>query len=844
MQRFAEDARAELARFEALVEYAPDAIVILDLDAGHFVTVNRAAEALFGMGRADLLQVGPVDVSPPVQPDGRPSQSAAMAYLDRALAGEQPRFEWTHRRADGIDIPCEITLLRLPDPVRRLIRGSVLDVTERRATDAARAAAAAERAARLAAERSVARLQATMAGLNAIVWERDPVTLRLTFVNQRAEELLGYPASQWLAEDGLWERILYPDDRDDVLTRIGTALGDGTVDFALTYRVRAADGRWVWLQHLGHVDRDPSGTAHTLHAVLFDVTEVRRRERAASLLAAAAEALTALGGVEDRLAAVTELLAGEFGDWAAVWLAGDDGGFRPVAVAPAALAGQVLDLLLWPPEDLAAQIRAGRAFVVPEVIDALRRAADRDQYAALAGLGADRWLVAPLTTGGKVVGLLTVAADARPAYDAGDIALADDLGQRIATMVAGERLAAQQRQLHGLAVALAAAATAAEAGAALTAALAEVLAASVAAVYTLGEDRRLHVVDVHGYSPGWAEFGTIGLSEPVPLAEAARTRRPVWLPDRAALLSRSPQVAPFLQAQIEASASLPLLVGHRLVGALAVVFPRPRAFDAAERTFLLTVAGQVAAALERAALADVRREMADTLQRNLLPARLPTTEQVTVAARYIPAIEGTLAGGDWYDADLVTDDCLALTVGDVVGHGTAAAAVMGRLSSALSAFLVAGHRPARALELLDRLAAQIEGARLATAACLLLNPATGRLTYSTAGHPPPLLALPDGRVSWLDEGHGPALAVLGAAHRREAVVTVPAGATLLLYTDGLIERRDSSLDDGLDRLAAAAGRHQDAPPTDFIDRLLTDLLDGGGTDDVALLAIQRPNPRG
>ncbi|HEU5270338.1 MAG TPA: PAS domain S-box protein, partial [Jatrophihabitans sp.] len=205
---FTEDVRAELARLAALVEYAPDAIVILDLDAGHFVTVNRAAEVLYGMGRAELLKVGPVDVSPPVQPDGRASQSAAMAYLDRALAGERPRFEWMHRRADGVDVPCEITLLRLPDPARRLIRGSVLDITERSEADDARAAAVVEQAARIAAETSVARLQATVAGLNAIVWERDPVTLRLTFVNERAEELLGYPAAQWLAEDGLWERIL------------------------------------------------------------------------------------------------------------------------------------------------------------------------------------------------------------------------------------------------------------------------------------------------------------------------------------------------------------------------------------------------------------------------------------------------------------------------------------------------------------------------------------------------------------------------------------------------------------------------------------------------------------
>jgi serine phosphatase RsbU (regulator of sigma subunit) len=283
-----------------------------------------------------------------------------------------------------------------------------------------------------------------------------------------------------------------------------------------------------------------------------------------------------------------------------------------------------------------------------------------------------------------------------------------------------------------------------------------------------------------------------------------------------------------------------LLVAHRLVGALAVVFPRERSFDAAERTFLLTVAGQVAAAVDRAALADVRREMADTLQRNLLPARLPETDGLTLVARYLPAVEGALAGGDWYDATLVADDLLALSVGDVVGHGAAAAAVMGRLSSALSGLLIAGHGPARALELLDRLAAQTPGGQLATVACMLLQPATGRLTYSTAGHPPPLLAAPNRPATYLDGGHGPALAVLPGVHPRpEATTTLSPGATLLLYTDGLVERRLATFDDGLERLAAAASAHREARLPDLVDGLLAELLDPAAPDDVALLAARR-----
>ena len=626
-------------------------------------------------------------------------------------------------------------------------------------------------------------------------------------------------------------------------SRVRAEVERGSVNFTLTYRVRAADGRWVWLQHLGHVAREESGAAHTLHAVLFDITDGRRREHAAKLLAAAAQALAAPGEVEDRLRAVAALLAAQFGHWAAVWLAGDDGRYRPVAAAPTAMVDRVFALTPLSPPRPSAQQAPGRSFVVTEPPKPTRDAGV-DRRGAVAAFPGERWLVTPLVTGGEQAGLLTVGIDSRGGDDA-DLALVDDLGPRIAAMLAAERLAGQQRYLHRLTVALAGAETAGDAGTALTTSLIEALDASVVAVCTLGEDGRLHTIDVHGYSPGWvAEFGTIELSAPVPVAEAARTRRPVWLPDRAALVSRYPQVAPFLQPRTEASASLPLVVGDRLVGAVGVVFARPHGFAAAERTFLLTVAQQVAAALERAALADVRREMAETLQRSLLPARLPTIDRITVAARYLPAVEGTLAGGDWFDAVVVGDECLALTIGDVVGHGAGAAAVMGRLSSALTALLSAGYRPGPALELLERLAAGVDGARLATVACLLLDPATDRLTYSTAGHLPPLMLSPDGSVTSLDAGHGPALAVTALDHRRpEASTGLPAGATLLLYTDGLVERRDdASLNDGLHRLAAAAARHRGAPVSELVDALLADLVDGSGSDDIAVLAARRTLP--
>jgi hypothetical protein len=174
-------------------------------------------------------------------------------------------------------------------------------------------------------------------------------------------------------------------------------------------------------------------------------------------------------------------------------------------------------------------------------------------------------------------------------------------------------------------------------------------------------------------------FAAMRLTAALPLTDAARTGRPVWLTDRTTALQRYPLLAPVLLADTHALAALPLLAGERLVGALGVTFTRPRPFDEDERGFLLTVAGQVAVAFERATLADARREMAETLQRTLLPGELPELKGVAVTARYLPAVEGTRAGGDWYDVLAVDGGRVALVVGDVVGHGAPAAAVMGQL---------------------------------------------------------------------------------------------------------------------------------------------------------------------
>lgn len=233
------------------------------------------------------------------------------------------------------------------------------------------------------------------------------------------------------------------------------------------------------------------------------------------------------------------------------------------------------------------------------------------------------------------------------------------------------------------------------------------------------------------------------------------------------------------------------------------------------------------------------REVALALQEALLPAPGPLGRR-EAAVRYRPAVGALNVCGDWYDLVDLPDDCLAVAVGDVVGHGLAAACVMGQLRSALSAATLVADGPARALEALGLYARSVEGAESTTAATAFVDWGSHTLTYSSAGHLPPALLHPDGTVTFLDRATDPPLgASVEHSVRPEASAPFVDGATLVLYTDGLIERRTEDIDIGLDRLADSLTRHRDAGPEDLADALLAELLPPtGSADDTALVVIR------
>ena len=234
-------------------------------------------------------------------------------------------------------------------------------------------------------------------------------------------------------------------------------------------------------------------------------------------------------------------------------------------------------------------------------------------------------------------------------------------------------------------------------------------------------------------------------------------------------------------------------------------------------------------------------EVAVILQRAMLPGTaLP--RHSFAAVRYRPAASFLNVCGDWYDLIDLDEDRLAAAVGDVVGHGLEAAAAMGQLRSALSAAIRATGRPAAALATLDQHARFVEGALATTAVQAVIDRAVHTVTYSRAGHPPPLLAHADGTVEALDTATDPPLGACDdALPRSQATVSYTPGATLVLYTDGLIERRDEDIDAGLHRLTDALARHHALSPEPLADAVLTDLLPSsrpGPDDDTALVVIR------
>ncbi|MBP2706599.1 SpoIIE family protein phosphatase [Microbispora sp. RL4-1S] len=376
------------------------------------------------------------------------------------------------------------------------------------------------------------------------------------------------------------------------------------------------------------------------------------------------------------------------------------------------------------------------------------------------------------------------------------------------------------------------------------------LAADHSAVALLDPDRgNLKVINSGGIpdAPG----DDIELTHSNVMTLAVNSRRPVFAGSTDVLRNQlmdagaeEEQINEFLARTDErAWVGLPLLAAGRALGALRFSFTRPQKISQEDGVFLEALAGQCALAVERATLFEREHRTAETLQRSLLPDRLPVVRGLVLAQRFRSGSRHVQVGGDWYDAFVLQDGRVAAVVGDVMGKGVKAAAGMGRIRNAMRALALTNPPPAAVLTGLDRVfEATEEEEQVTTLAYMVVEPATGEGTLALAGHPPPLLVSPQG-VGLLHETE-PGTPLGWATSRKQFRFCVPPGHTAVLYSDGLVENRKRGLDAGLRELSSVVA---EAPPEVvssphmLLDFLVERMLSGyEQDDDVTVLAVHVP----
>jgi anti-sigma regulatory factor (Ser/Thr protein kinase) len=263
-----------------------------------------------------------------------------------------------------------------------------------------------------------------------------------------------------------------------------------------------------------------------------------------------------------------------------------------------------------------------------------------------------------------------------------------------------------------------------------------------------------------------------------------------------------------------------------------------RDFDEDDVTLLQLAADRAAVAIANASISE-QRSVTAIMQRTLLPDALPQIPGMRFSAKYLPAGLGIKIGGDWYDVFQFAHGRIAFVVGDVVGRGVLAATVMAEIRTALRAYMAQGHKLTEVISMLNELLVSMDRNHGATLSILELDPEAEELEMVIAGHVPPVLIESDGDARLLEQRPGLPVGVCIGRDYPTCRYPFPVGSRLLLYTDGLIERRDESIDDGFQRLIVAAEAAARRTDSSFADRVYRELLDETPLeDDVALLAIE------
>ncbi|MFE5032537.1 SpoIIE family protein phosphatase [Streptomyces sp. NPDC056683] len=495
-----------------------------------------------------------------------------------------------------------------------------------------------------------------------------------------------------------------------------------------------------------------------------------------------------------------------------------------------AVGDGILDLFRMGRDEFDGKVETLLGRTLPEDLPALMSVVEADhmsigdrelEFRILQPSGPPKWL--------RLRGRLVPGGEGHPARLAGTVADASTLRSDVTDVTRVQQLAA----------ALATARTVKDVGQAVVHALRGPLKADRIALAELENDRLVVTVLDPPEAESWPELWRSEWRSEWPdapvrsmptLATALREGRAQIWPARAALEPALAEVGP------GGLAVLPLPAGGRMAGACLIGWDAPHDFGPDERALLTASAGLAGEALMRAHAFDAEHELVGMLQRALLPRRLPRLPGAEAVARYLPTTEGGLeVGGDWYDVIPLTDNHVALVIGDVQGHNASAAALMGQMRTALRAYAAEGHTPDVVVSHANRLLLDMESDLFATCCYVDVDMEDGTAWCVRAGHLPPVLRQPDGTTRIAETEGGPPLGVLGRAEFPMTQLSLRPGTVLALTTDGLVESPDADIDEGMERFARdLAG----ADPAHL--GLVADVLLGNAhrADDVALLLMR------
>jgi serine phosphatase RsbU (regulator of sigma subunit)/anti-sigma regulatory factor (Ser/Thr protein kinase) len=396
--------------------------------------------------------------------------------------------------------------------------------------------------------------------------------------------------------------------------------------------------------------------------------------------------------------------------------------------------------------------------------------------------------------------------------------------------------------LRALAATLSGAVAVSEVGSAFLDSALRLLTASSGALLLVDDEREsLNAVSVGGASPSrdlW--LPSIPVDDSYVTGAAFRQAASVAASTREELEARFPGTASGFGASARSAYAGPLSFGDATIGAFGLVFEDERRVSVEDQRLLETMGDLCAQAIGRARSYETEHQIAYRLQQAMLPPGVIRHPGVEVAASYHAGTEEMVIGGDWYDTVSLPDGRIGLVVGDVVGQGIEAAATMGRLRSALAAYALYETSSAELMARLNHFGQSVGRVEFATACFVVLDPESGALTYTSAGHPPPLLVAADGTSRFLTDGSTQPLYGSTSFDPVEATADLQPGDLLLLYSDGLVERRGEHIETGLARLDEAARSLRDEPVHEICATLAADLRPAvEHADDIVILVVRR-----